>query len=91
MVTARTIVDSDGSIRLPDEVRSAAHLRPGRELNVTFAFGVITVSPENDNWRVCDGFVAGLEEALGDGRLGRVTRHGDDAAFVTALQQRQRQ
>lgn len=87
MVTARAFVDTDGRIRLPDEVREAAHLEPGQELSVTFAFGVITVSPEEDDWEVGDGFLAGIEEALEDARQGRIVRHESDEAFEEALRQ----
>lgn len=54
---------------------------------MTFAFGVITVSAEDDDWEVGEGFLAGLDEALEDVRHGRVVRHESDAAFIAALQQ----
>jgi AbrB family looped-hinge helix DNA binding protein len=68
VVTA--IVEEDGRIRLPDEVREAAHLEPGREVEVVvYSDGTVGLFPAeaDDEVEYSPEFLAGLDDAEREG------------------------
>ncbi len=67
MVVSRAIVEADGRIRLPNGVAEAAHLEPGQELDITYEYGVLTVTTPraSDDWPVGQGFLEGLMRRAG--------------------------
>ena len=87
---SRAMVDSEGRLRLPDDVRRAAGFEPGRELDVVLNDGVLTVFTDTDSGDepVSDSFLRDLADALNDVREGRTTAQDSDEAFLRELHRR---
>jgi bifunctional DNA-binding transcriptional regulator/antitoxin component of YhaV-PrlF toxin-antitoxin module len=84
-------VEEDGRIRLPEELRRAAHIEPGQVLDVVVANGVITLfyPPSGETDEECgEEFLKGLDRALDDVREGRITRQDSDEEFLAVLEAR---
>lgn len=93
----RAVVEADGRIRIPDEIREAAHLEPGQELEVAYVpgqvmlfNGEIEIIDETEHYSA--EFLAGLDETRRKVRAGNPggLRHESTEAFIASLEQRDR-
>ena len=93
----RAVVEADGRIRLPDEIREAAHLEVGQELDVAYVPGQVMlfngeVETIDETEHYSSQFLASLDETVRNVRAGNPGGqfHESTDAFLASLEQRDR-
>jgi bifunctional DNA-binding transcriptional regulator/antitoxin component of YhaV-PrlF toxin-antitoxin module len=82
------VVEDDGRIWLPDDVREAAHLEPGQEFEIFVDHdGSLTLlaSGSDDEPRYSEEFLAGLDRALMEAREGKGDFFESGDEFLAAI------
>lgn len=81
----------DGQVVIPEDIRKAAHLRDGEELEAEItAVGILLRTPRpidpSQAWFWTPEWQAGEQEADEEIRAGRTTYFKNDEAFLAALE-----
>jgi bifunctional DNA-binding transcriptional regulator/antitoxin component of YhaV-PrlF toxin-antitoxin module len=84
----KAIVEEDGRIRLPDEIREAAHFEVGQELDFIVLDGAVTLLAPCSTYEeveYSEKFLKSLADAKAERAAGGSTFHECDEAFLAAL------
>ncbi|MGH2610263.1 MAG: AbrB/MazE/SpoVT family DNA-binding domain-containing protein [Tepidiformaceae bacterium] len=86
----KAVVEADGRIRLPDEIRDAAQLEAGQELEVTYYPGQLTLYPDDipvidETKGYSPEFLKGLDEAIAEANAGKGRFFASDEEWIAHL------
>ena len=94
----KAVVEADGRIRVPDEIRDAAHLEPGQELDVSYVPGQVMlfngeIETIDETEHYSAEFLRELDETLERVRAGNPGGrfHESTEAFLASLEERDRE